>query len=1067
MLEMLYSLMVELRGAVDAEHHAALAGFLGALFSGLTLDLTDGLGPFLSQLGDGSACSRQDCPGSGYNSITVSWANIGYMTHADFLHFVNNDSFGYWAAILYLCGAIGALVSVALNSPPRNWVWFLIGPGIFQFLIATTEPVKGVSWRIAGKDQNMEKVWRDAETGLANTELVNRLNITVSRKAAPSQPYPVAWMLVFLDGLFSETSDKLISWIGMQRRKGTGGPETNLFQNDSEEGPWYLLANLKWGMIENIGGVTVRDPDVRDALVTFLTSECGDQFKRGINSGAYASASQSRGKTQAASVLHYEPNYSGNMWADVVNNSAAYGQALLKFARGLDTEIVPTPRSVVRLLNSPKDLTGTFRKFSTVFSADEASNSGRTSEIVCSEYLYTIIQALRWEAGHSYWQLLRSFPEGFDSPQMALETLFYGWNLRRQENGSLIQGETLEKFTKYLVFLHLLRNELMLAPQVTETQQRFTASEQTRNFTESFVRSQGSRSKYGELYNWAVMMPHVQGIITYVILIGYPFAVMLMVIPGYWKAFFTWITFFAWVKLWDVGFAMVHTLERSVWATLGNRSSIASISNRLIQIAESGDYDITTNCPSGGSGATGTDIAPCPVPDVKEGQALQMSKAWILLDQALLLSGAVDLDLVNGYYIYIMSALYFAVPAVTGQLVLGAKSGMSSLATQAISQSAGEAGGAAKSGAVGELTNRMASNKEAIGQAAMAKSDRRTGLALEQLQMANRGADQDIETSRLGALNSGVGAGVDALEARKTSYDKQRGLLNSYAQGLAQASKIPGLSPPTSKGVSEAGGAAGGFLQAIGQGLVWGGNTLGQVGNIGMEYAGNEMSQGNLRALAQAKALGADINWATSRARLRGQGYGAHAQRLERARDFERESAGFDELARWAADTAGTGGVVGVNPGSMIGSKPKDSMGMAMSGQLGGETRGAARYMNEGFKWAAQDSMRLGMSAKGGQWVLQNWGGGFEFSGAFMRGVGSIPAAVTLGAWTHKESTSNTGAVAQSLQGGLQSGAIAKEHATDINAAIESAAPAEQPTSATSTQAPVNSQQSDSVERKR
>jgi hypothetical protein len=693
----------------------------------------------------------------------------------------------------------------------------------------------------------------------------------------------------------------------------------------------------------------------------------------------------------------------------------AYKEAIEKFAQGIDTEVIPTPRSLVRLFNSPKNLTGSFRAFSDKFSGNEAYNTGRTSEVVCSEYLYTVIQALRWEAGHSYWQFLRSFPDGFRSREEALKTLFYGWNLRKRERGDLIDGPDLEKFTKYLIFLHLLRNELTTAPQLTEMQQRFTASEQTRNFTESFVRSQGSRSKYGELYNWAVMMPHVQGILTYVILIGYPFAAMLMVIPGYWKAFFTWVTFFAWVKLWDVGFAIVHTLERSVWATLGNRSSIASVAGRLLQVATDNQYDITTECTGGAAGAPGAGvIANCTIPEVKESQNIEAWQAWSLLDQALVLSGAVDLDLANGYYIYIMSALYFAVPAVTGQLVLGAKSGLGSLATQAISQSAGEAGSAAKSGVVGEVTNRMAANKQAITQTSMAKSDRQSGLALEQLEMANRGSNAEIEGSRINAMSSGMGARAEARDLKGKSFSANFEGWKAVAAFVAAPFKNAEGVNGGAEGAPGNAGTVVGALQSYGPRAA---ATAGAYMNMGYAHQGMAYSQQALHGAADAKAFGTDANWMGSRARLYGQGYNGHAQRLQSQREFERDSASYDATARFASDIAGLGGVAGYNPGGLIDRKPTDAMGMAMTGQLGGDARTAARYLNEGYRRNVSTMTGLGMQFNGGARALHEWGGGTTYSD-------SLGTAFFMGARgtgeTIKAIPSNLGSLGRAFKTGLE-----------------------------------------------
>jgi hypothetical protein len=637
----------------------------------------------------------------------------------------------------------------------------------------------------------MESVWRDAETGLANTSLVNDLGIEVYRNRGPSGEYQVAWMMVFLDGIFSEATNNLISWVGIQRREGDGGVDTNRFKKEdggaggedlgtgaqAEREPWFLLANSKWGMIENIVGATARDPDVRDALVTFLASECGDQFKRGVHSGYYSAASQSRGATTVKTVFIGQDG-GGASGEDGDEQS---GKNYQDFVRGMDTEAIPTPRSIIRLFNSP-GTNGSFRNFSPIFS-DEKIYS-RYSEILCSEYLYTIIQAMRWEAGHAYHQLVRSFPDGFQSEESALSTLYYGWNLRKNESSVMIKGEEIKSYTRHLILAHLVRNELMYAPQITESGQRFAPSEQVRNFSESYVRTQGSRAKYGELYNWAVMMPQVQGILTYLVLIGYPFAAMLMVIPGYWKAFFTWISFFAWVKLWDVGFAIVHTLERSVWAMIGNHSAMAKVGRRLIVAAEKGNSDVNVTCPEdGGMGIPGKLSQLCAVPEVKSaGGDQNQIDAWYTLDQILVVAGSLDLDLSNGYYIYIMAALYFAVPTVTGQLVLGAKASLGGIATQAMGQSAGEAGGASKSGTVGEGTNRLMTNQASMNQAAMAKSYRQSGLALRSLEAQNAASDMDVLGAEIGINKGAAGAAADAIKATMGSNEAFGGAQQAIAQ---------------------------------------------------------------------------------------------------------------------------------------------------------------------------------------------------------------------------------------------------------------------------------------------
>lgn len=978
------------------------------------------------------ACSSDSCPGSFYLPITAAWANIGYMTHGDFVHFVWNTSFGLWAALFYAVGAAGALIAVSINQPPKTYMWFFLGPAIYSFLVGTPTTVQGVAWRIANKNMDMEEVWRDAETGMANTALVRDLGLQTSRRNGPSGTYQVAWPMVFLDGLFSEATNNLVSWIGMQRREGRGGADSNLFNRETEEGPWQLLANLKWGMVENIVGVSARDPDVRDALVTFLTSECGDQFKKGVNSGAYSAAAQSRGANLPKTVfIGTDPTTEGlnDQVASVGGNSYA------NFVRGLDTEAIPTPRSMIRLFNSPA-ITGSFREFSQQFSGTQAYDSGRLTDIVCSEYLYMIVQAMRWEAGHSYHQLLRSFPNGFETEQAALKTLFYGWNLRPEEEASLIEGEELKKYTKHLILVHMIRNELMFAPQVTEQGQRFSPSEQARNHTEDYVRQQGSRSKYGELYQWAVMMPHVQGILAYLVLIGYPFAAMLMVVPGYWKVFFTWISFFAWVKLWDVGFAIVHTLERSVWAMIGNHSSMARVGRRLIQTAQAASSDVQVTCSGGGGGGGAGGITGggqklsqlCSVPTVKEAGSFDEEKAWFLFDQAMLLSGSLDLDLSNGYYIYIMAALYFAVPAVTGQLVLGAKSGLGNIATQAIGQNAQEAGGAAKAGTVGDNTNKLASNRAAIDQGARAQSFRKSGLAQQTLDAQNAAMDADIRGAEIGVHQRAFGATADARRDNQESMGSHGAFTTASGQllgrtlgaGKPQAVRVVGggkslagpslasdsasaaspgglasagsgyspeesasSAPPTASPPAGAGGDNSPFLSPAEAGktmmLGLGGlaamatpagraklfSALSGAPAWGAAGLNNHFGQQYFAARAHNNALGLDFGMQKARADLAKSGFQAYSQSLGAEADYEASSAAYDALAANASHLAPKAGVTGANPGGLVGSKPGAMRELATGGMLGGEAKKAGYYSGFGYMSGFDSMLASNRSTKG------------------------------------------------------------------------------------------------------
>ena len=966
--------------------------YLRALYSGAMWLISflhanfEGVSSLLFMIED--TCNSSDCPGSAYTAITAAWTNIGYMAHSDFIYLLTKTGFGTWAPLIYVVAAIGALMSVALNNPPRNYAWFFIGPGIYAFLVYTTEDVRGVSWRVGGEPQNMSEVWKHAETGLANTGVVSGLTnasgIKVNKVSGPSGNYPVAYPLVFLDTLFSATTDRLIQFIGIGRQQGEGGGDSNLAKIDyyNDQGPWHKLSSLKWGMVENIVGATARDPDIRDALITFLASECGTHFKRGIVDGQYVAAAQSKGESLPATVMvgvaKDGAEYSFES-STGVGNSADAKQFLIP----LSTEIIPTPRSLVNLFNQRPEARGSFTKFHQDLQGHKPREAGRHFQISCSEYLWTIVQALRWEAGHAYHQLLRSAPLGFTEEHQLLYSLFYGWDVRKTPQGAYASPEEMKNYVKVLIFTYLVRNELMFAPQISEATQRFAPSEQVKSYSESYVRDQGSKAKAGELYNWAVLMPYAQGVITYLVLIGYPFAALLMIIPGYWKAFYTWITFFAWVKLWDVGFALVHTLERSVWGMLGNHGNMARVANMAIDISSDG---ARINVACAGSGASGSDLSKlCAVPDVTNVGSMNQGHAALWLDKALIMSGAADLDLTNGYYIYIMAALYFAVPAVTGQLVLGAKAGMASLATQAIGQNAQEAGGAAKSGAVGEANQRIGQVGAAIGQAATAKSYRKSGLAAQMFDTQNQALDAGLEGERLKNTQGALAARAGAQQTLAESYKSATGPITSFIKGSESLLSQPKTVPPGAS-ASGTGDGTGGTIGFFG-GLAGNSASLAMAKNqYGLEREGQIA---NINSSAQ----GVDAAWLGSQQAQRGQGLSQYGQRLGSAADFEAQSAAWEAKNAWGSQVSGIAGVYGANPGSLVGQKPTDMTGLAMSGNLGTGTRRQASYSGFGFQSAVNRATRDGMRDNGSASVLGVWNqtgvdrGGYDIPAAMVESI--------------------------------------------------------------------------------
>jgi len=965
----------------------------------------------------GAVSCGEDCPGSQFTQIAAAWANIGYVTHSDLLTYITTTRFGLWAPLIYICAALGALVGVAINAPLRSYMWFMLGPAIYAFLIETTTQVQGVSWVVANQEQDMTDVWRNAEVGLANTDAAARRKVLTVDANGPQGRYEVAMPMVFLDELFSATTNLIIEWLGIYRHEGTGSESSNLGRPEgTPDGPWYLLSSLKWGMVENIVGVSARNPDFRDAFVTFLGSECGEEFKRGIDSGKYISAGSPNGAKKVGSVtVENEPNIFRDIAGRISGLFGGPGRSQYEaFQRNLDGVGIPTPRSVGRILLEG-DQVGQFGQFAKSYSGNtpnggksEYVKNGHTQGIVCSTYLFTLVQQIRFEAGHWYWQLVRGSPNGLTREQF-LRTLFYGWDIRPDASGPYASAQELNAFVKHLMMMYVLRNELLYAPQITEVNQRFAPAEQSRSFSEAYVRTMGSKAKYQELYNWAVLMPHMQGILVYFLVIAYPFAAMVMVLPGYYKTFFTWVSFFAWVKLWDVGFAVVMVLERSVWAMIGNNSNMARTGNMLISTAK----DVGGIAVSCGQDRTGekTLRALCAVPQVcsitdmdgdtcsPPGADQDQKKAWKLLDTLLTLGAGADLDLANGYYIYIMAALYFAVPAVTGQLVLGAKAGAASMLNSAIGGVSGEAGKAALTGYQHQAVNQALANKESLGQAAEQKGYRQafTGadgksrsFASGVLGAENAVLDEKLQGATKGLESSQAKTKAGLMNSSSAAYENAAGFGKKFVGDIPGVKTLLGLGSQTNKG----GGSGGGQSDGYGQ----------RVLDNAMNYAGYNLKRDALGESAKADQIALGLSGEQEGHRLRAEGQSAYGRNLEAAARQNAQMVAWEDKNKFASHASAMAGIAGMNTGALSpGAKPSDMRGMAMQGELDGYTpffgyaskttnaKGQAMYSGGGYLGQAQGMVKQNEDANknlNGTFQNETWYGSFSTAAGNLASLG-------------------------------------------------------------------------------
>lgn len=83
-----------------------------------------------------------------------------------------------------------------------------------------------------------------------------------------------------------------------------------------------------------------------------------------------------------------------------------------------------------------------------------------------------------------------------------------------------------------------------------------------REHASSYERAFGYRT---EIFSAAMAFPYFQGAILFVLALLFPFFSLLLLLPGRTSGFFLWCAAWLWVKSWDLGWAVVMTLDELLW----------------------------------------------------------------------------------------------------------------------------------------------------------------------------------------------------------------------------------------------------------------------------------------------------------------------------------------------------------------------------------------------------------------------------------------------------------------------------------------------------------------------
>lgn len=473
--------------------------------------------------------------------VGAALETAGYVAQAKVLKDLE-DLIGKLGALTYLICIICGIVTVALLGNPGNALWLLVGPPVFFFMINTKTTANGVEWRL-GEFQDK----KDLKQTLAGVEIFN------------SKGEEVSWFFHHYNVLISDTIQQLISFVTNKdlrhQMKFMARQQIidDMFsaQIDSPEILELAQLSLAQCMTEIDAarrvGLGMRDPHYRkssaynEAVITYCEYYPKVNKYIPLDSLAFNLVKQleaANGNTAAS-----EPDYNPNP----VNCETIWNWLYLSVKDA----------AKVNLANSKK--IRVYSEADTKFLEEIDNEIGEklTQPAPDPEKDY-----------HEQRDLAKNFTcKGAAAPQTVsrkelIPLIFAGYLIKKAYAKDPRGKMTQQLYDRAGVQLATTGNEKFLYKN-----QLWSQEVARRNRVETSAEA----SKY-ESYTLAKMLPYVQGAGLYVLAVTFPFFALLLIIPGKAGGFFMWCALWAWLKSWDLGWALIMIADEILWVMMPHSS---------------------------------------------------------------------------------------------------------------------------------------------------------------------------------------------------------------------------------------------------------------------------------------------------------------------------------------------------------------------------------------------------------------------------------------------------------------------------------------------------------------
>lgn len=421
------------------------------------------------------------------------------------------DFFIVFGALMFILSFVSALISGAVFSDFRQGAILLVAPGIFFFLIYTTVEVDAVRYQYGDRFE---------------VDITDRLVGDLSASAdmsSYSQPARVSW--------FFSRYDALVSYIA--QRMVTVFVDTANRQEITIEAREQVLDRLLRARGSN--------PQYLQLLSVKLFGECNHYMDKSFELAQLRRTSRPQTLDQRAQLDADIESLETNIASATVGGKVVYiERELSDYIQGLgiDHETNMTCQ----------ELWGIFTQITRTVAGNELTPTGSEIAAFCSDANTNIT-----------------------SCQSELDTVFRQVEDRLSAESGGGRTAAVDALSAYYL-KNTLNNSAHNRLMSAQGSRNDWSTETIDGFRDIAGLGTEISTLQAELRYFHFAIPYWQGVFLYFLTMAFPFFAIMLLVPGRAGGFFIWCSLWAWVKSWDVGFAILYQVRDTLWQVLPNLS---------------------------------------------------------------------------------------------------------------------------------------------------------------------------------------------------------------------------------------------------------------------------------------------------------------------------------------------------------------------------------------------------------------------------------------------------------------------------------------------------------------